>query len=1000
MNLTLVNEMKGAALAYRDTGDDRYAEVFGKMTKMMLDQYEAKLPLSRNSPPTFEFHQYPQYLEAVEQSPKWTAADSRNAAELIRKALEHTMDYYEMKTPSKMFDEGQVGYLTNHYNFAARTTYNNSRYLLDRYNYEPAKYWQAVAKHVFAGVENSPLSPEDAGGYQFLVYRIFTDYALSSGNYDLSFFKRPVYRDYVRYTKGIFNHLGYTPGYGDANPTGMASGFTVLKEAVDILNDDEAEFLLNWIAERSGTEFYKTAIDEMNLRRDLPPPGPKSDLIGLNVFELDKARQKLCNYPDFSRPVVSKAIFRSSFGDNADFLAFNGQAGAPHGHDDPTGISQYIRGNRLWLFEGDYIKRHAENHNMVNIIRNGNVHDRRRNIMNQSSAAQLTGSLETADRQAATLSMLLADYNGIDLLRHVGWDGGDGFWVVDEMTAKMPGNYILQSQLRTTGKVSEDPQGAVVAQKTDSTGKETDRLSIRAGDGAVNYLYSEMETCHGRPLTVLPGYHYSDRATRTLLTRREVKLAAGEKSFFFNFIEPFSSKKGKTSPVELVRLAPNAAAASEDGKIQLAIAGAWSAPEISVDADVCFITPRGILARKVRKLEVAGKSFSGDVAQTWAESGLDAAKVNAILAAAVAKGEKAAKLAPRKVDVPETAPALTLSFPAPVTAEAMTKNTLAVGLADGTFALYGFDGKRLFERKFAQEISLVAPIEADGELLYIVGVRAKRIDSITEVADGEVYCLNADGKERWKATIPAFARRYGDVSTVFPARLDGKGKPISVIVGTEAQRYFAFDLAGKERWAYQCTHGATGGAAGDLDGDGRDEIFAGNEYYYHDIISPDGKQLQRRTTSPWDAYGLIADLNGDGKNEVFAARYDGYLYTETLGENPLSGKVLNLGGQPTGLVKTADGLAAASWSGTVTFVAPDLSRRSFVTMPGPLTGLAPVRDGLWTACLDGFAYKLGADGVKLRAATGYNPAALRRMNVISNGEVAAVTSDCKVTLLK
>lgn len=990
INLALLGEIRQAALAYRDTGNPEYAAVFGRMTRLMLERYEEKLPLSRYAPPTFEFHEYPQYCELLESEPAWTAAARRDSAELMRRVNEHTMNYYEMATPAAMYAEGRVGYLTNHYNFAARMTYNVTRYLLDRYDFAPARFWQAVALHVFDGVKDHPFSPEDAGGYQYLVYRIFSDHALSSGRYGLDFFKRPQYREYVDFTKATINHLGYTPGYGDANATGMASGYTLLKEAVDILGDEEAEYFLTLIARRSGVAFYQQVIEDMNLRRDLPPPS-RPELRGLNTFTLDADRQKLCRYPQFPLPVLNKAVFRSGFGADADFLAVNGLAGAPHGHDDPTGISQYIHGDRLWIFEGDYIKRFAEEHNMVQIVRNGLNHDRRRNRFGQSSAAQIAATLQTPDRRTALLSLVLADYNGAELRRHIGWEGEGGFVVVDEITAAQPGDYLLFNQWRTTGDVTAAPQGITVEQKGE-------KLAIAEGSGAARGIYSRLETCHGRPQTVLAGYGFSDRKTRTLQQRHQATLRNGEKRFFINFLRPLAA--GEALP-EVRQLAPGAALILAGGTPRLAVAGKFAAPGLELDADFAYFGANGFVVAGGRQLKIDGKALpTGNLAEQYGKS-LTQKRLGEILGGLTAAAHPAAEFT--ALAVPETSPYARLEQPAAVSAEAVTKDRVAVGLANGLFRLYDWAGKLVFERRFDREISLIAPVADCGAVRYLVGIRGVRKHSILETSDGEIVALDAAGRELWRKTLPAFARRYGDAVAAVAARLDGREAPPSLVIGVEAQRYFALDLNGKERFAYQGPHGATAATvAGDLNGDGFDEVFCGNEYYYHDIIDRNGKQLRRRTTSPWDLHALIADLNGDGRNEVLAARSDGFLYAEALGENPLDNRVANLGGKPVGLVRTADGVAAAAMSGVVTWIDSELKQIKRQTLPASLSGLAQGADGqLYTACYDGMVYRLEADkGVTGRLALGYRPGALRPPTVLAAGDTVAAVSGNQVLLFR
>src|SRR5690606_18731637 len=147
-------------------------------------------------------------------------------------------------------------------------------------------------------------------------------------------------------------------------------------------------------------------------------------------------------------------------------------------------------------------------------------------------------------------------------------------------------------------------------------------------------------------------------------------------------------------------------------------------------------------------------------------------------------------------------------------------------------------------------------------------------------------------------------------------------------------------------------HGGTVGAAGDLDGDGRDEIFSGCEYYYHEIISPDGKELKVNTTSPRDQAVVIGDPGNNGANRVFAARSDGYLYAESLQPEKARNWSVNLGGPAHGLVLQDNAIAAATINGTITRIDPNGKRLNYTQLPAPLTSLQQIGNSLFAPGLD------------------------------------------------
>src|SRR5690606_23108316 len=128
---------------------------------------------------------------------------------------------------------------------------------------------------------------------------------------------------------------------------------------------NEAKYLLKLIDRNNNGKGIETKID-------LPPPG--KDTHGLSYFLLNEFKQEQYKIKDFFRtPLLDKAIFRSGWDEHADFLTVTGVNGdgRNHGHFDANGVSQYIVGDRLWLWEGDYIKKFPDDHNSMIVNRNG-----------------------------------------------------------------------------------------------------------------------------------------------------------------------------------------------------------------------------------------------------------------------------------------------------------------------------------------------------------------------------------------------------------------------------------------------------------------------------------------------------------------------------------------------------------------------------------------------------------------------------------------------------
>jgi hypothetical protein len=936
-NLTIKNHMQDCYDLYLATGDERYVTAFDAMLKMLADNYQSALKYSSNMPPSFEFQVFPQFCYLLENSPKFTEADRRRAGELMRVVAEGFMDSWEMSLPQQSYAVGKQKYFTNHYNFSSRSTAETARYLLSRYNMTEMNYFKAVAENTLNADKAVPLSPEDAGGYQYLVYRIYCDYMLSVGKLNKSFFTSPEYLHYMDYAKMSMNHLGYTSGYGDAYPTGMRGGFVPMRENMEFTGDPESAAILSLVGRTVGdTGFYADSIRDWGIPLDLPlPKDPR--FLGLRLFTVDQVRARLLGLTDSDFPKLDKAFFRSSWNpDNAEFMAINGLNGSPHGHDDAIGVSQYIKGPHLWILEGDYIRRYTEHHNLISVIRDGQAAKRQRNrIPDKERFAQVVGSAQSKDQQSAAVTLLLENNNGVNYYRHIGWETDGGFWIIDEMVATQPGDYRFASRWRTTGDVVETPQGAMVTQKKSSKDDQLNHFSIAEATGATRLGYSELERCHGRGTGDLAGYTLSDQVTRTVMFWKDARLQPGQKVLFAQYFRVVPGQNPQ--PVEVQRLGENAFAAGTGADRRVAVIGSFD----GVSARALFAGPRGTLAIDPQKT--------------------DAAAVAKVL---LAQGEIVKNTVPV---APANAPQAKLNelrqFDAQVSSSASGKNHVAVGLANGEFYLLSPDASQAAKVQLAGEITAIASIETpDGEQ-WAVGTRPIKN---TDDGSGYLHLIDASGKVLWKKEVLANRGRQGAPKSIFEAHLDGPNKPVSIIMGPESWRYAAYDLKGNERWFIeQAIHGAMAGAAGDLDGDGRDEVFAGCEYYSHEIISPDGKTLKTNTTAPRDLAAIIGDPDHKGINRVFSARSDGFLYSESVNTEKARDWSVNLGGPAHGIVLQNNAIAAATINGAITRVDANGNRLNYTQLPAPLTGLALIGKSLFAPGLDGRIYQVNPTTLQL-----------------------------------
>lgn len=832
-NQSAIRLLRAPAQAFRRSGRAEYARAFGDMVKVILDNYDRHVD-SRGTPPSFTFHEFPWMVDSVEESEAFTAEDRLNAANLMLKAVENMLSYWEMTLPMSLYNAGKTRYLTNHYIFASRSVYMAADYLETHYQYAPAAYWKAVAVNTMDGIANEPFSPEDSANYQYIVYRIFTDYAIASGRYTDDFFRNQSYRTYIDYVKALAGTDGLSAGYGDGAPLDRAGHWSVLRDAMLLFGDQEAEFILRRLRASEPESFFRTAIDALAPRDGLPEPGIGT--LGLNLFANNAFRETFYNINGlFRRPTLDKAIFRSSW-DKAtgEHITINGMSGAPHGHLDVAGLSRYQRGQHLWVTEGDYILKYPDEHNTVAV--NCDAVAEYPAGRHSARSAQIVGSVNRADRKQSLLSLEVADYNGTNWTRDYGYLADAGLWVIDTLESGRDGEFLAECRWRLLGEPEqESPETLVLRQKNGG------EFRVHNAAGTPQTLHSQLDAGHEEPL---PGAGYYARyplaapKTRVVTQRHSAKLNKGDKLYFANYLQ----SSGK--PESVRRIAPNAFRTDDS----VMISGSLTLPQITVKAAGGLITPHGITATGATRIRMADVDFRSDKPQDVALP-LSAQAFATLPAGCVAQTPKRKHTA---------ALPLAQRFDAPVSALAGADDRFAVGLTNGTLIGLNPDGTELFRRSLPGSVTAVAVFSApDGKRYFAAGCAPAAVSTRTAAA-GTLALFDANGKELWSRAIAPLQRRNGTVRVILPLK---RGKTEwALTAGSESWQYFAFSPSGDLLWKRQVYHGATTAAAADLDADGREELAPGVEYYYHQIFDADGKELDRKTTAPHDFAMLATDL--------------------------------------------------------------------------------------------------------------------------------------------
>jgi len=976
-NQTVIRLFREAFSLFLATGRKEYAAAIAEMQKIYLENYQSNIKrLDPSGPaPSFLFHEYVWKLEVVANSPFFTVEDRATAAELMRQVAENCFTYYEMRLPVQDYAAGVRNYHANHEIFCSRTVYFIADYLLRNHRYKPAEYWQAVAANALAAVAPHPVGPEDSAAYQYLNYQIFTSYLLASGKYDLGFFTNETFKNYIEYCKAQFSHLGMTSGYGDNPPLFNAWGFPALGTAFMVLGDPEAESLLALIHRTTPNAAFRSMIDAMNVRTDLPF-SMSDKLHGLAVFPVSDFVLRY-NEGDglMPLPVLDKAFFRSGWTPDADFLVLSGLSDAPHGHREANAVIQYVHGGNIFLTDGDYLRKYPEEQNTVHVSRDGisRFADGRQGEGRDSSRfGQIVFSAMLPDRSMAVTATKVAGLNGVDWTRHIAYAAKDGFWAIDRLEVNTPGDYVFDCRWRSLGDLAViDGSTAELSQRSAAKPDEDVRLHITSGD-AERYLDTRFDTGHSGANGYYSSYPHAGRDTRNVLHRMRGKFTSGDAPTFASYLHVNESGDGAT-PSSLHRIGEHAWLWLDGKVVRLAVIGSFASGNVEITADSCFIGPEGIIADRPTLLRIgavephieagaATLALPADDALRAALAGLGTLANNA--------NRVRAKLPPEVESPVEEATAIKL--PAAATALAAGGGMVAVGCADGTFSVHDKSGVPHFSKMLGASVSRIAVIAtAESGFFYLVATQPPA--PANNGAPAPLYAFDASGNELWSKDIPVFQQRNGTVKTIFPAYLTADRKTPSIIIGAENWKYYAIGLDGRDLWNFQVYHGATAGIAADLNGDGIDEVFAGSEYVYSPILDAAGKKIQDRLVAPWVNAATAVDLDDDGKFEFIAARSNHALDLHTIkGGSELPAESLPLGGEPSALVPLAlpggAKFATASLDGRVTFFDGSLKPLAVTDLHAPVRGIAGFDGGLVALAADGFLYRIGPDA---RIATRY-----------------------------
>ena len=654
------------------------------------------------------------------------------------------------------------------------------------------------------------------------------------------------------------------------------------------------------------------------------------------------------------------------------YLKVGGHNTGSYSADDANAITFRSHGIE-WVGGGWWIAT-TRNHSTLSVVRDG--------------AGRPLPAFARLDRvektpQALISRSTLLDHNGVDWHRNVLDVGGRFFLVVDEMVARQAGDYVLENRWACRGS-----DGGFDGDDFVTVHSARDQALRLSGTGGLHRyaIPQQYRTFLATPAHAFPRSVADLSARRSMgyatfvVDRWNGPLAAGQAHRFVHLLQLHGRDAAPT-----YRLAPG----EHGGCVVVGEGRAWhahvdEAGRWAVDDEAA--APAAASSPPLPSVEPT----ADDLRPRWERR--ETARIHS--AAAL-------RLGPLGEDV-----------------------RWAVGLGDGRVRIFDDAGADVAEARMPDSVYALRGIDLDGD---------GRDELVAGSVTGGVRAFGADGAERWSWTPPPWQppawwkQSLGTMRMTIvdlrPVDVDGDGKPEILAAGAhfyvldrEGRALFAYTREGAARaWTGITTESSFVMAAGDFDGDGRQEVAGhiggmGNAGGSTNI----GFWRSGQTEPLWfparppNRYGgsalkaaLAADLDGDGI-DTFVIGSEAYL--NQIGIYGLAGRrAAHVDvGSGVNVVCAADLqgdgrrlIIAGTEMGQVHALGTDGTRRFVSDVGECVTAMCVVPGGrLWVGTVNGRVRVL--DGAGRVVGRGRLPGVLDHMVATADGRVLATTSGGRV----
>ncbi len=761
--------------------------------------------------------------------------------------------------------------------------------------------WLAQADRLFQ-IQQEYFKPyEDCNTYQWLTTGHVLRYAIARP--DFTVFKNGNAERITDYAIATMNNLGYQVPYGD---TGVWSGSSSENVPLSITAFITGNRAAAWAAELKNSIRGSHLL--YNFQQPYKEPVPQN-FNGVQLQPLDPAYAS--TFQVAGRPadnqLFDKVSFREQLDKEAPYLLLDGLNNGGHGHVDGNSIEQLTQFDRIWLADNDYFKTHVKYHNSMQVLRNG-----------QASAlpayAALLGHGQTDDFGYS--HSRLENYSSSNWDRYiVRLRKSDAFVVLDKVTALEDGEYQCRLLWHGVGEAKLTDDGMLLQQKGPS-------MWVQVAKGPQLGLLDDRDLG-----TNWSSYPHADAVVRSMNATSRVRLRKGEHYLFATVFHGRKTGTGEPWKLNFTQGYNGVALSNGQNAYEVQLAGnrvelksapgvtTFESPQSTAVAKGSFQPRSGLAATPTAPAPVnLADRYNAQAFRTgWTLSPAPhemllsgnsnqpgALKQKAVITANPAPqagGNVLDKASANQVEalldgeVNNTGQAvmfpvdrevsLVLDFHNPSQVSKIRWDLWwAQNSSQRTAYLLDNAKVELSNDAFAKDIRAVGTlqggqhpdwgtpvryeVDAKGQTARYVRLTLKpRAGSAIYLAEINVY-----GKAD-KADVTEAAYTFSQLT---PARLQKNAAP-TLLASTREGLLLALTPAGKEVWSKIFPNAVNGVAAGDVDGDGVDEIAIARQDGYTTLLTADGKelwsrQLQYYRRPPYVNLVRMGDLDGDGKAEI------------------------------------------------------------------------------------------------------------------------------------